>query len=229
MQSPPEFANLLALEQREPVAHSFLSSDRNSLSGVVSQFAVHWLCLAHKYIGLTVLTFYPDRQALPNAIFCTFSVLRTAQIVGNVAGHIQHFALDDDLLPLHGWTLDDDFLPLHKLMSSALRQIEPNRGYAGQDNYRGCKLQHLRPAATKWNRPFADNLRPASTKWNRPFADNLLSEITRRLNFTKFRSDGAVRSALLAHPFRKVRISASMRQCFLELGIGVINWPAIKT
>src|SRR4030095_414686 len=210
-QSPSEFANLFDLEQREPVAHSFLSSDCNSFGSVVSEFGVHWLGLAHQQIGLTVLTFYPDRQALSNARFSAFSVLRTAQIVGDVAGHIQHFALDDDLSPLHGWMLDNDFLPLHKLMSSALRQIEPNRGYAGQDNYRGCKLH---------------NVRPASTKWNRPFAYNLLSEITRRLNFTKFRSDGAVRSALLAHPFRKVRIAASMRQCFLELGIGVINWPA---
>src|SRR5205814_8757665 len=83
----------------------------------------------------------------------------------------------------------------------------------GRDNYRCGKLQYLGPA---------------STKWNRPFANDLLSEITWRLYFTKFRSDGAVRSALLAHPFRKVRIAASMRQRFLELGIGVINWPAIK-
>jgi hypothetical protein len=136
-QSPSEFANLFDLEQREPVAHSFLSSDCNSLGGVVSEFGVHWLGLAHQQIGLTVLTLYPDRQALPNARFCAFSVLRTTQIVGDVAGHIQHFALDDD------------FLPLHKLMSSALRQIQPNRGYARHDNYRGCKLQHLRPAGTK--------------------------------------------------------------------------------
>src|SRR4029450_13148038 len=142
-QSPSEFANLFDFELREPVAHSFLSSDCNSLGGVVSEFGVNWLRLAHQQIGLTVLTFYTNRQALPNAIFCTFSVLRTAQIVGDVAGHIQHFALDDD------------FLPLHKLMSSALRQIHPNRGYARQDNYRGCKLQHLRPARNRWHRACA--------------------------------------------------------------------------
>jgi len=31
-----------------------------------------------------------------------------AQIVGDVAGHIQHLALDDDFLPLHGWTLENE-------------------------------------------------------------------------------------------------------------------------
>src|SRR6266487_1116789 len=98
-------------------------------------------------------------------------------------------------------------------MPSALLEIHPNRGYARQDNYRGCKLQYLGPT---------------STKWNRPFADNLLSEIIWRLNFTKFRSDGTVRSALFAHPFRKFRIAPSMRQRFFKSGIAVINWPAIK-
>ena len=139
--SPSEFSNLFDLEQREPAAHRFLSSDCNSLGGVVSEFGIHCMLLAHQQIGLTVLAFYADRQALPNAFFCAFSVLRTAQIVGDVAGHIKHFALDDDFLPLHGWTLDDDLLPLRERMPSALREIQPKRGYARQDNYRGCNLQ----------------------------------------------------------------------------------------
>src|SRR4030095_2494245 len=135
--------------------------DCNSLSGVVSEFRVHCLLLAHQQIDLTILTFYPNRQALPNALSCTFSVLRTAQIVGDVAGHIQHFALDDDFLPLHGWTLDDDLLPLHEWMPSALREIQPKRGYARQDNYRRCNLQQ--PGGRPHRKNIA-NLRPASTK-----------------------------------------------------------------
>src|SRR4030095_16683202 len=133
LRSPSGFPNLFDLEQREPVAHGFHSSDCNSLSGVVSEFRVHWLFLAHQQIDLTVLAFYADRQAPPNARFCAFSVLRTAQIVGDVAGHIKHFALDDDFLPLYGGTLDDDLLPLREWMPSALREIQPKRGYARQD------------------------------------------------------------------------------------------------
>src|SRR6266480_4331041 len=110
-------------------------------------------------------------------------------------------------------------------MPSALREIQPNRGYARQDNYRGCNLQQ--PGGCPHRKNIA-NLRPASRKWNRPYADNFLSEVTWRLNFTKFRSDGVVRSALLAHPFCKFRIASSMRQRFFKSGIAVINWPAIK-
>src|SRR4030095_14718562 len=100
-QSPSEFANLFDFELREPVAHSFLSSDCYSRGGRVSELGVNWLRLAHQQIGLTVLTFYADRQALPNAIFCTFSVLRTAQIVGDVTGRIKHFALEHDFRPVY--------------------------------------------------------------------------------------------------------------------------------
>jgi hypothetical protein len=46
--SASEFPNLFDLEQREPVAHSFLSSDCNRLGGVVSEFGVHCLLLTHQ-------------------------------------------------------------------------------------------------------------------------------------------------------------------------------------
>ena len=58
--------NLFNLELCEPVAYSFFSSDCNSLSGVVSEFGVHWLRFAHQQIGLAVLTSFLSRPAGPS-------------------------------------------------------------------------------------------------------------------------------------------------------------------
>jgi hypothetical protein len=77
-----EFPNLFYLKQREASALRFDSPDCNGLGGVISEFSVYWLLLADQQIGLTVLTFQPDWQALPNACFCAFSVLRPAKIMG---------------------------------------------------------------------------------------------------------------------------------------------------
>jgi hypothetical protein len=120
-------------------------------------------------IDLPISSLDAGWQTLLDAVLSTLSMVRSAHVVGNVTGHIKYFALDDDLVPLN------------KPLTFALPQIQRNSGYACRDDYRRCKLQHLRPA---------------SAKWNRTFADNLLSEITWRLNFTKFRSDRLVRTQL---------------------------------
>src|SRR5262245_13820144 len=138
--SPSEFSNLFDLEQREAIAHGFLSFDCNSLRGVVSEFRVDCLLLAHQQISLAVLTLYPDRQAFSNAIFGALSVLWTAPFVGDIAGHIQYFAFDDD------------FLTLRERTPFALPQIQPDCGNPCQEDDRRCKLQHTRPRSTKWNR-----------------------------------------------------------------------------
>src|SRR6266446_1367427 len=130
---PLEFPNLFDLEKRKPGPRSCVACDCNRLGRVVSQFVVHCLLLTDQQIGFTVLAFYPNWQALTNTVSCALSVLWTARILGDVAGHIKHF------------TPNDDFLPLHEWRASALRQIKPNRGYACQNNYRYCKAQYLRP------------------------------------------------------------------------------------
>jgi hypothetical protein len=57
LRSPSGLPDLFDPKQREPVAHSFPSSNCNSLGGVVSEFGVQWVRLAYQQVDLTVFTF----------------------------------------------------------------------------------------------------------------------------------------------------------------------------
>src|SRR5438552_9123682 len=88
-----KFPNLFDLKLRETIANAFLTFNRNNLSSVICQFSVDRVSgLASQQVNLAILTLYPNRQPIPDADSCALGVVRTTQVVGNVARHIEHFA-----------------------------------------------------------------------------------------------------------------------------------------
>jgi hypothetical protein len=85
------------VEYGKAVTAADFAFNGDGLGGVVGELIVQRVVAPDEQINSTViLTFDPNRQAFSDASLRAFGVFRSAQIVSNVASHIENFAGDTD-------------------------------------------------------------------------------------------------------------------------------------
>src|SRR5438876_1096432 len=141
-----QFSNFFNLKLREAVSHGLASFDCYGLGSVVRHLGVNGMAdFASQQIHPSLLSFDSSRQPASDAIPGAFGVIGTAQVVGDVASHIEHF------------TSHDNFLRASDRRVAALRPFHQQPGDTGRDKDRRSELTNARPIARKWDWPSAYN------------------------------------------------------------------------
>src|SRR6266513_1373466 len=131
-------SEFLRLKLREAVSHGLPSFDCYSLGSVVRHLGVDRLAdFASQQIHLSILSFDSSGQTASDAVSGAFGVTGTAQVVGDVASHIEHF------------TSHENFLRASDRMVAALRPFHHQRRDTGRDEDRRSELTNARPIARK--------------------------------------------------------------------------------
>src|SRR5256886_16619010 len=94
-----QFPNFFDLKLREAVSHGLPSFDCYSLGSVVRHLGVDRLAdFASQQIHLSILSFDSSGQTASDAVSGALGVIGTAQVIGDVASHIEHFASHENFL-----------------------------------------------------------------------------------------------------------------------------------
>jgi hypothetical protein len=94
-----QFPNFFDLKLREAVSHGLPSFDCYGLGSIVRHLGVNGMAdFAGQQIHLSILSFDSGGQTASDAVSGAFGVIGTAQVVGDVASHIEHFASDENFL-----------------------------------------------------------------------------------------------------------------------------------
>ena len=126
---PSQFANFFDLKLREAVSHGLPSFDCYNLGSVARHLGVYRMAeFASQQIHLSILGFDSGRLPASDTHSRTFGMIRTAQVVSDVAGHIEHFAGHDNFLRARGRTM------------AALRPLHHQQGYTCRDEDGRSKL-----------------------------------------------------------------------------------------
>src|SRR5947209_8237005 len=141
-----QFPNFFDLKLREAVSHVLPSFDCYGLGSVVRHLGVNGMAdFASQQIHLSILSFDSSGQTASDAVSGAFGVIGAAQVVGDVASHIEHF------------TSHDNFLRASDRRVAALRPFHQQHGDTGRDEDRRSELTNARPIARKRARPSAHN------------------------------------------------------------------------
>src|SRR5437899_12224253 len=131
-----QFPNFFDLKLREAVSHSLPSFDCYGLGSVVRHLGVNGMAdFASQQIHLSILSFDSSGQTASDAISCALGVIGSAQVVGAVARHLEHF------------TSHDNFLRASDRKVAALRPFHQQPGDTGGNEDRRSELTTARPMA----------------------------------------------------------------------------------
>ena len=168
-----QIPNFFDLKLCEAISHGLPSFDCYNLGGVVRQLGVDRMTrFAGQQINFSILSFDANGQTVSDAHSRALGVIRTAQVGGNVASHIENFASHEN------------FLRTRDRMVAALRPFHQQHGHTGRDQNGRSELQ---------------NARPTSRKRDRPSAHNFLGQPKRRFDSAKLCPDRIVTLGLLSH------------------------------
>src|SRR5437868_6446858 len=116
--------------------------------------------LAGQQIYLSISSFDSSGQTIPNAYSGALSVIRTTQVGGDIASHIEHLAGHEN------------FLRVRDRRVAVLRPFHKQRGDTDRDEDGRSELSNARPIAWKRNRPVAHNfLRQSRRRFDRAIRD----------------------------------------------------------
>ena len=97
---PSQFPNFFDLKLREAVSHGLPSFDCYNLGSVARHLGVYRMAeFASQQIHLSILRFDSSGQTASDAVSGALGMLGTAQVVGDVASQIEHFAGHENLVP----------------------------------------------------------------------------------------------------------------------------------
>src|SRR5262245_31508855 len=172
--------NFFDLKLREAVSNGLFAFDCYNLCGVLRQLRVDRMAgFAGQQIYLSILSFESSRLSASNAYSRALGVIWTAQVGGDVASHIKHFASH------HNFLCARDSM-------AALGPFHQQRSDTSRDEDGRSELTNARPIA--WKR-------------DRPSAHSFLRQPMRRFECAKLPPDYIVTPGLLSQPSAKLRIA----------------------
>src|SRR5207249_1466961 len=135
-----QFPNFFDLKLREAVSHGLPSFDCYGLGSVVRHLGVNGMAdFAGQQIHLSILSFDSSGQTASDAVSGAFGVTGAAQVVGDVASHIEYF------------TSHKNLLSARDRIVASLRPFHQQRGDTSRDEDGRSELTNARPIARKWD------------------------------------------------------------------------------